>query len=507
VPGVPVTGKVNVEQRGPKGPVPPGLDKFYSQSLAWGDCESYENDETSEQLFGGDGLQCARMRVPIDYAKPDGPNATIGLLRKPGTDQAGRIGSLVLNPGGPGQSGMVAAAGIAQEGWSDELARRFDLVGFDPRGVGASEPKVKCLSDQQKDAERLEPPNEGASPEVVAKVENKNREFAAGCAANTNKDLLANIGTRDVVRDLDVLKSVLGDEKLTYLGFSYGTSIGTVYAEAFPGNVRAMLLDGAVSPVGDRVTGISGQLNGFLKAFQEFAKSCARKPDCPVGTDPAAAEAKLDALFGPLKTKPLDVDGRKLSYMDASTAVMQGLYSEELWETLTVAIQQFAEDGDGEVLLKIADYYLGRDADGTYSPAQDAFTAIQCVDEPPVKDRAVVADQVRRITEAIPKSVLGIADGLVPALDECAFWPVPNTRTPHEPKVPGLPKLLVVSTTGDPATPHQWGLDLSKALGASLLTVQGISHTAFLQDNKCVDRAGTDYLISLKLPAEGTTCQ
>ncbi|MET0234307.1 MAG: alpha/beta hydrolase [Kibdelosporangium sp.] len=491
--------------KGPVGPIPAGLDKFYSQELGWGDCKPYVNDELSELSFGR-GMECARLKVPVDYAKPGGKEITLGLLRKQAAEPAGRVGALVVNPGGPGQSGMVAAAGMAEQGWEGALAGKFDLVGFDPRGVGASEPKVKCLSDKEKDAERLEPPVDGATAEAVAAIEKENKEFAERCAAGTGVDMLANIGTRDVVKDMDVLRSVLGERKLTYLGFSYGTRIGTAYAEAFPGNVRAMILDGAVAPNEDRVQQVIGQANGFKKAFDSFAASCTKKSACALGTSAADAEAALDRMLDPLKQTPLAVKDRKLSYSDAAIAVIQGLYSEELWPTLEQALTAFAR-GSGDVLLKLSDFYQGRGDDGRYSSSQDAFTAIRCVDDPPVKDRAVVAEEARRISEGIPKSALDDDEDTAPALGACAFWPVPNTGAPHEPKVPGLPKVLVISSTGDPATPYDAGVNLAKALGAGLLTVEANSHTAFLQDNKCVNDAGAAYLIDLKLPAEGTRCK
>jgi pimeloyl-ACP methyl ester carboxylesterase len=499
--GLPVA--VGVEKRGPAGVVPLELAGFYSQSLAWVGCGQFANDTISESLFGAKGLECARLRVPMDYARPEDRSIFVGLLRKKATDA--RIGSLVVNPGGPGQSGMVAAAGMAQEGWTGELAKRFDLVGFDPRGIGASTPKVRCMTDAEKDADRLEPPIEGVSPEAVARIEQENQKLAGLCAQRSGAELLANLGTRDVVQDMDILRSVLGDQKLTYLGFSYGTRIGTAYAERFPGNVRAMILDGAVDPNADRVAQVSGQVNGFKKAFEAFAAWCAGQPQCALGKSATAAEAQLNKLIDPLKRQPVTVGTRKLSYSDASIAVAQGLYSEELWQPMHTGLQELAV-GKGEMLLRLSDFYQGRGQDGVYSGSQDAFTAVRCVDDPPVKDRAVLADEHRRISEAIGPDAFGDDEEIAPALSPCAFWPVQPTGQPHEPKVAGLPKLLVISTTGDPATPYHAGVNLAKALGASLLTVEGNNHTAFLQGKKCVDDAGTAYLLELTQPAENARC-
>ncbi|MFD1048306.1 alpha/beta hydrolase, partial [Kibdelosporangium lantanae] len=372
-----------------------------------------------------------------------------------------------------------------------------------PAAPALDDDPLAGLSDEEMDAQRLEPPKDG--PDAVAQIEKENKDFADKCARNSGNDLLANLGTRDVVKDMDVLRSVLGEQKLTYLGFSYGTRIGTAYAEAFPNNVRAMVLDGAVDPKADRVASIIGQAKGFQKAFDEFGKDCVTKPNCPLGTNPGGAQEQLKRLLDPLKRQPLPVGDRKLSYSDATTAVAQGMYSDELWDPLRSGLTGLTKH-DGTILLRLADLYDGRDDDGKYSGAQDAFTAIRCVDDPPVKDRAAVEDEARRIAAEVPKGFLDDDDDMKPALDSCAFWPAPNTMSPHEPKTPGLPKVLVISTTGDPATPYQSGVNLAKQLNASLLTVEGTRHTGYLQGIMCVDKIANDYLLRLTQPAADAKC-
>ncbi len=497
VPGTPGTGDEPTV-----GPVPQGLASFYAQKLSWDLCPIYGQDLFSTVLFADTSLDCARLSVPLDYTNPAGSVAQLGVLRRKSTSPE-RIGAVVFNPGGPGVSGMVAAAGYAKDTWTGALREKFDLVGFDPRGVGASRPKVKCLSDREKDAERLEPPIEGA--DAVARIEQKNREFAGKCAAASGRDLLANVGTRDVARDVDILRAALGERKLTYLGYSYGTRIGTAYAEAFAGNVRAMVLDGVEDPNPDPATDGLGVINGFKEAFSQYATSCSAQKDCPVGVDPAKAEARLDNLFDPLKTRPLAVRGRELSYSDALIAVRVSLYSEQQWNQLTEGLRNLAA-GNGQLLLRLADANEGRQDDGTYSGSSDAFTAVTCVDGPPERDRAVVEDNVRRIRAAHPPHLLVDERSLQPALDTCAFWPVPNTGTPHDPHVPGLPKVLVVSTIGDPVTPYPAGAHLATLLRAGLLTVAGTRHGGFLHGLPCVDKIVTTYLVSLQEPADHTTC-
>ena len=492
------------ESHPPSGPVPAGLERFYGQSLSWADCAPYATSEDSRSAFQAKDVQCARLTVPLDYAKPTGDTITLGLLRHKATGD--RIGSLVVNPGGPGASGMVAAAGLAKPAAGTGLGKRFDLVGFDPRGIGASQPAIHCLTDQERDADRADDSETDGSPAGVLKQESQEKDFAAKCAQRTDDGtgMLANVGTRDVVKDLDVLRSVLGDEKLTYLGYSYGTRIGSAYAEAFPKNVRAMVLDGAVDPEQDAVESLVAQGQGFGTAFTQFAKWCTAQQDCALGQDPNTAVQAFQALVRPLIDFPVPVgDGRKLSYEDATTGVIQALYQESLWDTLNTGLNELKQQR-GATLEKLADIYNERDSDGKYGTTQDAFTAIRCVDDPRVTDPQVILKAQEEYVRVAP--FLDDGRPASAARDACAFWPVPNTSEPHVPNVEGLAKTLVISTTNDPATPYQAGVNLAKGLKGALLTYEGTQHTVFLQGVKCVDEAGTDYLVDGTLPPDGKRC-
>lgn len=492
-------------QHGPVGPVPAGLARFYGQNLAWGGCSSFAKTPRDQKAYADPDLQCAYLNVPLDYANPNGRVIKIGLLRRPASDPAQRIGSLVINPGGPGGSGMSTAASLASTIMNNDVGRRFDLVGFDPRGVGSSEPQVLCRSAEVRDRERLMNLNVDTSPEGVAKTEAQEKADDEGCVRNTGKDVLANIGTREVVRDMDVMRSALGDEKLTYLGYSYGTRIGASYAEAFPKNVRAMILDGAVDPAQDSAAELIDQGRGFQKAFDAFAAWCSARADCALGPDKSQAVSKFQALVRPLINQPVGVsDGRKLSYTDATIGTVQALYLSDLWPTLNSGLQEIAQ-GRGDTLMRLADLYDGRSQDGTYSTEMDVFQAVICVDNPPIKDPNVDRNIDAQYRKVAP--FLDTGQSPSPALDNCAFWPVPPTGGPHHPHAPGLPTVMVISTTQDPATPYQAGVNLAHDLNARLLTYEGTQHTAFLQGNSCVDRAGISYLTSLQLPAEGTRCQ
>jgi pimeloyl-ACP methyl ester carboxylesterase len=494
-----------VEKRGPAGPVPAGLSGFYGQPLSWGDCQSYATSDDDRTAYGAQGLQCARLTVPLDYSKPHGTTITIAVMRVKATDNSDRIGSLLTNPGGPGGSGLELVANLQKTWSSTDLAKRFDLIGFDPRGIGASQPAVRCLTGRQEDQVRAEDLIDDTSPSGVAAYEEQQKDYANACAANTahGTAMLANVGTRDSAKDMDVLRSVLGDPKLNYLGYSYGTALGSTYAEDFPKNVRALVLDGAVDPTQSVVDETVGQGTGFQTAFDQFAKWCAGQQDCAVG-QPATATQAFRALVNPLLEHPVDAgDGRQLTYDDATTGAIQALYSQQYWTYLNTGLNEIKQ-GSGRTLMALADVYDGRGPDGGYSNEQDAFTAVRCIDDPPVTDPKVLLEASQRYKQVAP--FLDNGRPAVAQADACATWPVPPTGKPHLPTVTGLPKVLVVSTTNDPATPYQAGVNLAKSLGGGLLTFEGTQHTAFLQNIPCVDRYGSAYLINLTLPPAGTRC-
>jgi pimeloyl-ACP methyl ester carboxylesterase len=447
------------------------------------------------------GAECGMLSVPVDYAKPDGAVARIAMIRFKATGD--RIGSLFVNPGGPGESGIQAAASLVGA-MPDSVRQRFDLVGFDPRGVGLSNPAVWCNSDEDNDKLRADPQVD-YTPAGVAHIESQTKDFVARCVAKMGDDFLANVGTVSVVKDLDAMRAALGDQKLTYLGYSYGTRIGSAYAEAYPKNVRAMILDGAVDPNADPVEADIRQAAAFQVAFNDYAADCAKSPDCPLGTDPAKAVDVYKSLVEPLVENPAKTkDPRGLSYSDAIVGTILPLYSPNLWRHLTQGLSEL-KDGNGDTMLALADLYMGRDEEGHYNNSTDVRVAVNCVDEPPVTDRKTVVDEDRRAREVAPFMSYGQFTGNAP-LGTCAFWPVPPTSKPHQISVAGLPPILVVSTTNDPATPYQAGVDLAKQLGGSLLTFNGTQHTVVFQGNNCVDDIAAKYLIDVTVPPPGATC-
>ena len=479
-------------------PAPPQLQRYYAQRLQWGPCTGFARNDHQDRAFADPALDCARLEVPLDYAAPDGRTARVALLRHRTTHP--KIGSLVVNPGGPGQSGVELAATLAAKLGADP----FDVVGFDPRGVARSTPAIACATDSDRDADRAD--TFDPSPEGVARAEAKAQLRARHCVEwSGGADVLANSGTRDVARDMDLLRAALGDPKLTYLGFSYGTRIGSTYAEMFPGNVRALILDGAIDPAQDAATKAVAQSAGFQRAFQAYATDCARQPDCPLGPEPDRATTVFQALARPLLERPAPVPGddRGLSYRDAITAVSGSLYSPHSWPKLTEGLAAL-QDGDATILLAKADDREGRTPDETYNNSEQAQLVINCLDRGPITDHATAAEIDRRTHEAAPFSDPG--KGASAALDTCASFPVPPTSHPHPPVTDGLPPTLVISTTGDPATPYQAGVELAHALHGGLLTVEGTQHTAAAHGNACVDDIVSDYLVHLTLPPLHTRC-
>jgi pimeloyl-ACP methyl ester carboxylesterase len=471
------------------------------ERLRWGPCLPFARTDADRSAFDSTGFDCAHLEVPLDHDDPDGEKIRIGVLRRAASDPAARVGALVVNPGGPGASGMSLAAGLARRLAVDELTRHFDLVGFDPRGVGASEPPVVCRTTPERDADRADTDEGGSDPAAVRAAEAEEQRFADGCAERSGPQLLARLGSRDVARDMDLLREALGEEQLTYLGYSYGTRIGTAYAALFPDRVRAMVLDGAVDPDRSPAEAQVAQAQGFQRAFDAVAAWCAG-PECPLR--PGSADADLQALLAPLEAAPVPAGGgRELGRGDATVAVLQALYSNDLWPPLRRGLAELA-GGSGSTLLQLADLYHDRQRDGSYSNAADVLTAVRCVDEPRITDPAQVAEIDAAVRAAAP--FLDDGSGASPARGACAFWPVPPDAPPVVDPA-GLPPVVVVSTTGDPATPYEAGVELARVLGGRLVTAEGNRHTAYLAGTPCLDGPVTAYLIRPeRLPAADLSC-
>ena len=460
----------------------------------WGSCQQWLGDMGDLPT-----ARCATVSVPVDYSKPDGAQAQLAVIKIPARGQ--RLGVLMINPGGPGQSAVDVVAGMASSFGDNEITQHFDLVGFDPRGVGHSTPEVRCRTDAEFDAFRREPLVD-YSPAGVAHIEDIYRQFAAECLNRVGAEFLANVGTVNVAKDMDVVRQALGEAQINYLGYSYGTQLGTAYAQAFPQNVRAMVLDGAVDPKLDVVEKNVRQMASFQQAFNDFAQECATIAGCALGADPSKANDRYHALVDPLVAKPgPTLDPRGLSYQDAITGTANSLYTPRFWEFLANGLNALAQGTAAEELLLLADDYWGRAKSGHYTNLQDAFTAIRCVDYVTPTDSASWVEADRRIREVAPFMSYGQFTGFAPR-DVCAFWPVPATTTPYAATSPGPDKVLVVSTTHDPATPYQAGVDLARQLDASLISFDGTQHTVVFKGVGCVDSAVVNYLVNLTAPGD-----
>lgn len=456
-------------------------------NLAWGGCGRFLGD--SDDI---PSAQCTTVAVPVDYDAPQGTQAQLAVIRIPATGP--RIGALFVNPGGPGASAVDTVAGMASALAGTEITRRFDLVGFDPRGVGHSTPELRCQTDAEFDAYRREPMVD-YSPAGVAHIEQVYRQLAQRCVDRMGPTFLENMGTASVARDMDAVRQALGDDQINYLGFSYGTELGTAYVERFGAHVRTMVLDGAIDPSVGPIQENIDQQAAFQTAFNDYAADCARESGCPLGTDPTKWVDRYHQLVDPLVAKPAHTaDPRGLSYADANTGTVNALYAPQHWKFLTsglLGLQRGTDPGD---LLMLADDYNGRDDQGHYDNSQDAFNAVRCVDAPVPTDPAAWADADRRIRQAAPFLSYGQFTGQAPR-DLCALWPVPATSAPH-PAAPVAPgKVVVVSTTHDPATPYQAGVNLARQLGAPLITYDGTQHTAVFNGDECVDSAVVSYFV------------
>jgi pimeloyl-ACP methyl ester carboxylesterase len=481
----------------------PALARFYTQKPTWKSCETDDEDQRKQAA----AFRCAMFTVPLDYKHPEGKTIDIAVTRKSAEGPGQRRGSLLLNPGGPGGSGVESAWWMAEDSIGAPLRESYDIVGFDPRGVERSAP-VRCLTDSERDAYVAEDlPDDPARAEARGKERDK--QYAAECKAKSG-DLLPFVGTENAARDMDVLRAVLGDDKLNYLGFSYGTYLGAVYAELFPKSTGRLVLDGAVDPAADGLSSAVEQQVGFDKSLRRFAEDCASRAGCPLGNDPRTAPTKAADFLDSLQDAPLRAtDGRKLTSGLGWTGVISLLYGDKdtAWKYLRDSLAQAMVKKVPDALLFYADNYNGRDEEGRYDNSADAFVAIGCADgsgDAPSPEQVQAA--LARLRSDAPLMSRDItADDLTG--EDCESWPFKSPTKPHPISAPGSAPILVVGTTGDPATPYASAQKLASQLSdATLLTFEGEGHTAYGGNSTCVDAAVEGFLLTGKRPAAGTRC-
>ena len=465
------------------------LRPFYEQRPRWSGC-------------GGD-YECTTIDVPLDYDDPGGKTIDLSVIRLPASDPSARVGSLLINPGGPGASG-VEYARQARAVLSDRLRTSFDVIGWDPRGVGDSAP-VDCLDDAALD-EFIALDGSPDDPGEATGLDSASEEFAQQCDARSG-ELLPHVGTADAARDMDVLRGVLGDEQLSYLGKSYGTFLGATYAGLFPQRAGRLVLDGAIDPsVSSQEMGLA-QAAGFEQALDAFITDCLNRSDCPLGPSAEAAKADVAALLEQVDDSPLPTEqDRNVNQSLAVLGIATAMYDEANgWPFLRVALAQ-AFDGDGSSLLFLSDIYTDRQEDGSYASNQnEAIYAVNCLDRP---DDAGV-EEIEAGIEQFRQASATFGDYLAWSGLPCTYWPVdagPEAE-PQEITAPGAAPILVIGTTRDPATPYAWAEALAEQLESGvLLTYEGDGHTAYFRGSSCIDDAVDDYLITGQVPPAGRRC-
>jgi pimeloyl-ACP methyl ester carboxylesterase len=445
-------------------------------------------------------LQCGSVTVPLDYSDPGGPTVQIAVARHPAEDPSLRIGSLVINPGGPGSSGIDDLPNELSV-LTPELLDRFDIVSFDPRGVERSSP-VTCSarstaspgSPSASGGAAIDPVPDTAAARRALLV--NDQEFARQCEKYSDA-ILPYVGTVDTARDLDRIRQALGDARLTFMGNSYGTLLGATYAELFPTHVRAMVLDSAIDPALSTTAYATGQADSLESELTAFSVWCTADADCPWRPtgDPTTA---LTNLIRTTRTRPLPVTGGGTAGpSQLYGALLAGLESQSSWPTLAAALAG-AESGNGSALAAMTSGYRR----GGSTNGADAEQAIDCLDHPVDRNPASYPALADRLARSAP--VFGPL--LAWALLGCAVWPVLPTRRPAPASDPGSPPILVVGTTGDPVTPYVWSADLAKELADGvLLTWQGRSHVAYFY-SQCVRDVVQRYLVGETPPPPGTTC-
>ena len=470
-------------------PVPQDLPSVYGQTVTWSDCGS---------------LDCASIEVPVDWSDPDGATIAISVAKRPANNPGERIGSLLINPGGPGGSGIELLEYFPSTA-GERLLDSYDIIGFDPRGVGESHP-VSCGGARELDAFYVRDFHVETQADLNLMRE-RNRSFAQNCRDLTGP-LFENVDTVSAARDMDVIRYVLGDDELYYLGFSYGTQLGATYAEIYPENVGRMVLDGAVDFLLPGEDQSLQQAQGFENALTNFLAWCLEQESCPLDGPVDNARTQIGQIALSAVETPYPsagthlVNGNMMVY-----GIVVTLYAEESWPYLMQALEEVIEYNTAGIFSILADFYLDRDTEtGEYQGnSMAAFTAVSCLDAPPDEEEWNIVKQrdFARDVEAVSPTFGWWFSGS----GSCEGWPFAADQVITSlDNAKNAAPMLVVGTTYDPATPYSWSEALAGHLDATLLTYEGDGHTAYGRSNQCVIDAVDAYLVDGELPAAGTRC-
>jgi pimeloyl-ACP methyl ester carboxylesterase len=467
----------------------PSLDTttdFIVNPIVWSACDGSTNTK----------VECGNIEVPFDYADPEQGSFVLYVKKHNAASPADRIGSMMVNPGGPGFGGS-SLADDARYYFSQDLIDRFDIIAWDPRGTGESTPAVNCV-DTFDEYFGLDSPPE--TPEEKQALIDASQAFNDKCAENSGT-ILPYISTQASAQDINSLRLALGEEKVSFFGFSYGSELGTTWATMFPETVRAIVVDGAVDPNASSTEEGMNQAKGFEGQLATFLKQCSEKTTCAFHNG-GKAEAAFDKLVLDIDTTPLEVskDRTPVTQGVLFTAVAQAMYSDYYWPQLSEALSE-AQNGDGKGILQLYDDYYQRKDDGTYGNELEAFLAISCLDDPGATSTEEVDSHIEDFIAAAPRLGGNFAYGY-----SCALWPVKQAAKVNI-TGKGAGPIVVVGTTGDPATPLDSTRKMAQGLEQGILIVVDANQHTGYGANSCVVKAVDDYLIKLTVPANETTCK
>jgi pimeloyl-ACP methyl ester carboxylesterase len=461
------------------------LADFYDQQVEWKPCRT--------DKF------CARITVPLDYENPDDGSIELSLLKVPARGTKQSVGSLLVNPGGPGASGVDYAA-RAETYFGAELRQAFDIVGFDPRGVGESTP-LQCVGDDRLDAFVASDPDPD-TPAEIREMDAMLAELGQGCLDQSG-DLTAHMSTAEAAQDMDIIRAALGQKRLSYFGASYGTFLGATYAELFPKRVGRMVFDGAIDPqVGPQEMNLA-QARGFERALRSYVGNCVDRADCFLGDSVDAGTQRIRTFLDDVEQQPIGTSGaRDLAIGNAVLGIWAPLYNEDYWFFLDQALQEGFR-GDGTKLMALSDAYTSRGPTGYQDNSLEALYAVNCLDRADGISSAKAAERVPRFEKVAPTFGAIFAFGLA----SCSTWPVEGNVGPTVLDAEGAAPILVIGTTRDPATPFEWAEALADQLESGVLVARdGDGHTGYGAGNPCVDRVVESYLVSGKVPKSDVRC-
>jgi pimeloyl-ACP methyl ester carboxylesterase len=482
---------------------PDGLRRFYDQKPEWSPCAAGSSGDAESPEDPKAGFECTKIKVPLDYSKPDGETIELAVNRLPAADRAKRIGSLLTNPGGPGGSGLDFAY-EARDFFTQRIRDRYDVVGMDPRGVGESSPVVCEITKRMADvAERSK------DPEAASKL------FVDGCESTSGK-LLDEVGTDNTARDLDVVRGVLGDPKLNYMGISYGTVLGQFYADMFPSHVGRMVLDSVANPNGWPADP-TAQAQGFETGFQVLVQTCVARPDCPMGTTRREVMDKFGDLIDRLKKSPEPAKGDipPVTADETLGVLSQASYSEATWPSVEQALA-LAFKGDGTGIRAMSGAGSGSGSAGTESAgsespggeadesveADGSFQAIMCRHIPPDERTPQAAEEGGK--EAITVAPF-FGEFVRSTLMNCANWPAPSLPNAGRAiRADGAPTILLVANTNDAATPVAWARGVNGQLADSVLVTNTSGGHGFYPMGACTHEVVDDFLLEDRIPGVRT---